>query len=416
MSTDVANWCHQSDKTIDSVCNRTQTDTTTHYAEVLNRMANRGHALFLTLVFSAGIAACSSGSAPSVPASAPQAKTFSAASATAAAPATAPVFHAFIAGVAKGLPANAAPLDMAPDGLDAMWFTDIATPAIGTIASDGTIREYSAGLAFNARPYSIVSGRSGTAWFTDRATASVGFISATGKIQEFTNGKLAGTTPAGLTITPDGTVWFLSVGPTSYLGHVSFDDRVTATALPSNLSPDGSLTSDSNGNLWFIALNQNGWAAVAERRVDGTIVRRATGLQAAFEPCCPNLAPKRLVFGPDGNLWFTMLDYYTSANNGADGIAVLGAAGMSFFNPSRGTIHYPTFPSGIATRNSRVWFTGDDPFQVNGGLWVMNVAGNSTAFPISFNPIDLATARNGTLWITAGGLGQAASIVEAIPQ
>lgn len=379
-------------------------------------MPNRGYAFFLTVVFSMGIAACSSGSAPSVPTAAPQARTFSAASTATAAPATAPVFHAFVAGVAKGLPANAAPFDLAPDGLDAMWFTDFETPAIGTIAPDGTIHEYSAGLPFNARPYSIVSGRAGTAWFTDHATASVGIISAAGKIQEFTNGKLAGTSPTGLTITPDGTVWFLSVGPTSYLGHVSFDDRVTATAIPADLSPDGSLTSDNKGDLWFLALNPKGWAAVVERRVDGTLVRRATGLQAAFEPCCPNQAAKRLVFGPDGNLWFTMLDYFTNANNGADGIAVLGAAGMSFFNPPRGTIHYSAFPSGITIRNSRVWFTGDDPFQINGGLWVMDAAGAATAFPISFNPIDLATARNGALWITAGGLGQAASIVEAIPQ
>ena len=375
-------------------------------------MPNRGYALFLTIAFCVGIAGCSSGSTPSIPASALQARTFSA---TSAAPATAPVFHAFVAGTAPGLPPGAAPFDLAPDGLDAMWFTDLATPAIGTIASDGTIHEYSAGLPFNARPYSIVSARAGTAWFTDRATASVGFISASGKIQEFTTGKLAGTTPSGLAITPDGTVWFLSVGPTSYLGHVSFDDRVSATALPGKLSPDGTLIADGSGNLWFIALNPSGWATILERRADGTLVRHATGLQAAFEPCCPNLAPKRLVFGPDGNLWFTMLNYYTGANNGADGIAVFGAAGMSFFNPPMGTIHHSAFPSGITTRNSRVWFTGDDPFEVNGGLWSMDVAGHATAFPISFNPIDIATARNGTLWITAGGLGQAASIVEAIP-
>src|SRR5579863_6153844 len=107
-------------------------------------MSNRGHVLFLTIVFAMGIAGCSGGSTPSVPAAAPQSRTFTAASI--GSPVAAPVFQQFVAGVAKGLPVTAAPLDLAPDGLDAMWFTDIGTPAIGTIASDGTIREYSTGL------------------------------------------------------------------------------------------------------------------------------------------------------------------------------------------------------------------------------------------------------------------------------
>jgi streptogramin lyase len=66
-----------------------------------------------------------------------------------------------------------------------MWFTDNGTPAIGRIAADGTVTEFTAGLPSGAVPYAIAAGPGGNMWFTDYRGAAIGRISPSGAITEF---------------------------------------------------------------------------------------------------------------------------------------------------------------------------------------------------------------------------------------
>jgi streptogramin lyase len=129
-------------------------------------------------------------------------------------------------------------------------------------------------------------------------------------------------------------------------------------------------------------------------------------------PCCPNFAAKRLALGPDGNVWFTTLHYLVGYSP-ANWIGTINATGsQSYFRVLYGAIHYPAYPSGITTADGNLWFTGDDPFQLNGGLWRLDTSGAMHAYPIAYNPVTIATGRHHHLWFTSHFGGQPSQIVE----
>jgi streptogramin lyase len=327
-------------------------------------------------------------------------------------PSTAPTLQAFTAGVTPGFPATAVAWDITPGAGDSMWFTDGQTPGIGTITPQGNVHEYG-GLPLYSRPYSIVSDASGNAWFTDAGTASVGRITLGGTIEEFTDARLAGTYPSGITIARDNSIWFIALGPKPVLATVTLGGKITAYFLASDLSPDGSLIADNGGNLWFVAQNRFGRTLIVERHADGSFTRYHTKLQPAFEPCCPNFAPKRMAIGPDGNVWFTTLDYIykSSPANWVGDITSTGAE--NYYRVLNGGIHYSVYPSGITAGYGSLWFTGDDPFQLNGGLWNLSTSGTMRAFPVPYNPAGIAAGRGHHIWFTSHFGGQPSQIVEA---
>ncbi len=365
--------------------------------------------LSIGALFAAVIAGCGSGSGlSSIP---PQSRL---SQAKFSAPASGPIFNVYTAGSTPGFPSSASAWDIAPANATTMWFTDGGTPAIGTITSSGTVKEYSNGLPSGARPYSIVRDAKGNGWFTDQGSASVGRITPDGEITEYTNSKLNGTYPADVTVAPDDTAWFMSVGPTSYIVHASVAGKLTLYAVPSKLSPDGSLIADSAGDLWFMALWPNSDAVLVERKASGTLVRYSTGLEQAYEPCCPNLAPKRMVFGSDGNLWMTTLDYTRPNGNGANLLATLTSTGMKFVRIPTLGIKHTAITSGLTRLGNDLWMTGDDPFQFNGALWDMTSGESFKAYNVQFNPVAIASGTQGNLWITSHFGGSPSSIVQVV--
>jgi streptogramin lyase len=324
---------------------------------------------------------------------------------------TAPPMRAFTAGVTPGFLASASALDMAPGAGESMWFTDPQTPAIGTISADGSVLEY-LGLPAFSRPYSIVSDGTGNAWFTDIGIASVGRITAGGKIDEFTDASLSGTYPSGIVIGRNHAVWFIAVGAKPVLSRVSASGSVTSYAVAPDLSPDGSLIADERGNLWFLAVNSTGRTVMVERSAEGRFTRYRTPLQPAFEPCCPNDAVKRMAIGPDGNVWFTTLNYIYK-NSPANWVGEIAPNGsQSYVRVRNGSIRYPVYPSGITASSNMLWFTGDDPFQTISALWSMTASGAMTAYQIPYSPIGIAAGRGSHLWFTSRFGGLPSQIVE----
>ena len=320
-----------------------------------------------------------------------------------------PTFRTFTAGHTPGFPSYGLAWDIAAGPAGTMWFTDVGTRAIGRISAGGKIAEFTTGLKTGAEPFSIVAGGDGNLWFSDLSGA-IGRITPSGVISEFGARELATSRPAG--IAPGGgAMWAISTAPHSVLVRATFAGKLSVYAVPSDLSPDGTLASDAAGNLWFLALRK-GQASIVRRIPDGRLTVHRTGLLPAAEPCCPNYPPKRMVVGPDGNLWFTTL-FFTLPETPGQWIGTIVSGRAQFFGVDRRAIPYPAYASGITTSGRHLWMAGDDPFQLNGALWRVDTGGHQTAYPVPYNPIALAADANGNPWFTSQCCGNPSQIVEA---
>ena len=89
-------------------------------------------------------------------------------------------------------------------------------------------------------------------------------------------------------------------------------------------------------------------------------------------------------------------------------------SGLKYIYVQNQTIKYPVYPSGITTDGTKIWFAGNDPFQLNGGLWSMKADGTMVAYPIAYSPAALTTGSDGNVWFTSNFGGQPSQIVKAI--
>jgi streptogramin lyase len=324
-----------------------------------------------------------------------------------------PVLRTYTAGVTPGFHRHSYALDitLGPDG--AMWFTDLGNPAIGRITASGKVTEFSKGLMQPAKPYSIVAGPDGNLWFSD-ICGRIGRITPHGKIDEFSLRFPAGTVnPNGIVVGSDGAIWSNAQGPPNFLVRSDLNGHLKTYKIPPTYGDDGSLAVDGSGNLWMMS-HHGQWAYMLEREPDGSFVRHHTGLSQAEVPCCPNYAPKRLTIGADGNPWYTTLYWLKAGGLGGNVIATTSDSGTTLFPVNRRAVPYSAYPSGITTMGGHVWFVGDDPFQVNGGLWRIDENGKQQGYSVPHNPVQVAPDGSGNLWFTAEGFDHPAQIVEVI--
>ena len=319
-------------------------------------------------------------------------------------------FTVYTAGQTPGFLAGAAAVDLAVGPAGDMWFTDFQTPAIGRIATNGTVTEFASGLIAGAKPYSIVAGPDGNMWFSDNSGVALGKITPDGTITEYSAPQYTNSKSMGIAFGPNGEPWVVGFGSQPLLAHLT-QGTIEAQLLPVTMSPFGALTADSQGNLFFVAQNGHRRAELIERRATGGgLHRTAINMHAIFEPCCPNVAAKSIVMGPDGNPWFTTLDF---------GRHISGA---EFLGTLRGKVHLirvshkglsaPTYPSGLAASASGLWMTGGDPLAVYGALWHVDTHGKQIAYELPYDPDSLALDAGGNQWFTTHFSQTASSIVE----
>lgn len=325
-----------------------------------------------------------------------------------------PRFHAFTAGNRSGFPVTAVPRDLAIDSSGSVWFADLNTPAIGRIAHGSKFREFSSGLLSNAHPYSILVGPDANVWFSDCAGA-IGRVTSSGSITEFRTPHAPSAAPLGITVGSDGALWSVALGPPdgkSFLVRVTVAGKTSSFPIPLALIPDGSIQADGSGNLWFFASLVNHDVVLVQRTSKGKFVSHATGLVTKGEPCCPNLAPKHMVLGPDANLWFTT-PYFGLPDDFAKVVGTYAAGQPAFFDAATGRIGYPVYPSGMASTRKFLWFGGSDPIGTNGAIWRMTTSGAQRAYPIPYNPSALAVSSGKSLWFVSQVQGRLPQIVEA---
>jgi streptogramin lyase len=248
-------------------------------------------------------------------------------------------------------------------------------------------------------------------WFSDLRGVAIGRITPSGQIAEFDAPQFSDEVATGIAFGSDGTPWFITAGSQPLLAHLTASGKVRASRIPSHLSPDGSLASDAGGNLWFVATDRRAKAVMVERLPQGNLVRTPARLNQELTPCCPNVAPKRLVIGPDGHPWFTTL-HYGYKRSGAAFIGTVGASGVTLLKVTRKGVHYAAYPSGLAQGSESLWFTGSDPLMNNGVLWRTDVRGNQIAYDLPYDPVGLALDGNGNPWFTAFWSGLPSQIVK----
>ena len=321
-------------------------------------------------------------------------------------------FTTYTAGMTPGFPASASAQDLASDGHGNMWFTDPGTPGLGRISASGTFTEFTDGLMPGAEPYVITrSPKQSSLWFSDFGGVRLGKVSPSGTIREYVANQYTQNEAAGVAVTPNGTPWTIAVGPKALLVRLTPENQLEAIQLPSDLSFDGSLTADSHGNLWMLATDAQTKVVMVERTTHGNLTTIKVPLHRIFMPCCPNLAPKRLAIGADGNPWFTALDYGHKARSNSfvgtirDGRALL-------YQLRRGNGHDLGYASGIVAANDGFWITGSDPFRPDGALWHLSLDGSQREYNLPSAPVGIAGDNAGHYWFTAAFPTVASQIVE----
>lgn len=141
----------------------------------------------------------------------------------------------------------------------AIWFSNPPAHAIGKLATDGTMTEFTVpGATYG--PSDLITGPDGALWFTDNA--GVGRMTTNGAFSKFN------VDADGLAAGPDGTVWFVQSAD-SIVGHITSAGVVTERSFPGappsyyngvsdprfiSRGPDDSIWVDSCANCLFSSM------------------------------------------------------------------------------------------------------------------------------------------------------------------
>jgi streptogramin lyase len=322
-------------------------------------------------------------------------------------------FKVWIAGRTDGFRASAIASDIAPDSLGNLWFTDYGTPAIGRIAADGTVTEFTKGLVTGAFPIAIVPGRGGTMWFSDFSNVAIGKITQTGAITEYAAPHYYQTLTIGVAFGVRGP-WLSTYGGSPLLAHLTRGKKLAIHLLPPNLTPGPALAFDANGNLWLDALTKRSHGQIIELQAHShKLARIDMHLHYASVPCCPNQAPRTMIIGPDGNPWFTTL-YYAHKSSPAQFLGTVKNGKVGLERISQRGLGHAAFASGIASDANGIWLSGSDPFAADGALWRIDSNGHQVAYDVPYSPLGLTVDSAGHPWFTSFFSGRASQIVELL--
>jgi virginiamycin B lyase len=212
----------------------------------------------------------------------------------------------------------------------AVWFTELATNAIGRLQGR-TFTTFT--LPQGGEPNAIEAGPDGALWFTEYSGGRIGRITTAGQISEFVIPLCNGCTDAGpwdIVAGPDGALWFTELDA-KRIGRITTGGDITQFDLPAQESPPIGITSGPDGALWF-----TDGAGVGRITLDGTVGQRWSG----------SSSPSAITTGPDGKLWFT--------ESSSDFVGRLDAATGQVKEVK---IDLNCFPQEIASGSGSLWFT-----------------------------------------------------------
>lgn len=209
-------------------------------------------------------------------------------------------------GVVTQLAAPGGPtwLTVGPD--KALWYSATDDGAIGRIAANDSVREFSAGMPAASVPAQIVSGPGNALWFADDGTDAIGRITTKGAITEYP--LTPGSGPLGVVAVPGG-LWFTE-SRRGAIGFITPAGKVTHLISLGRHSAPAGIAYGPDGKLWVA---ESGADLVAEVQLTGKVaIPRGKVIPAPAvlrTVRLPSLAgPFGVAVGPDGNVWVTELD------------------------------------------------------------------------------------------------------------
>lgn len=239
----------------------------------------------------------------------------------------------------------------------------------------------------NARD--IVTGTDNNLWFTDPQTSQVWRMTPTGTVTAF---PITTEDPSWAITRGTDAVWFSSGnvfrGSSSGKRKLAISDTTT---IIGRMTPTGVLTSyttpnfdDVNnivfgpdGNVWFTYFFR---FAIGRMSPDGTVTEFAV---PSSSECCE---PEAITAGPDGNLWYTR----------SNAIGRITTTGVVTEFPLTGRSQAPA--SITAGPDGALWFTDTD--RINR----ITTTGVLTGFPVAAGVTDIVTGADGALWYTRNGV------------
>ena len=168
-----------------------------------------------------------------------------------------------------------------------LWFTETAVDRIGEItpkAANPVIREFTLPAGDHLAPGvgspitsadTIASGPGGDIWFTEQGSNAIGVMSTSGVlVHKFTvpNANL-NPIPLGITEGADETMWFTE-DDANQVASITAAGKVTVYPLPSAASGPQSIVYGPDGNLWFT--ENTGVASVDPSTAKITVYRAHT--------------------------------------------------------------------------------------------------------------------------------------------
>jgi virginiamycin B lyase len=261
-----------------------------------------------------------------------------------------------------------------PDG--ALWFTELAGPAVGRITTEGDVTEVPLSAVASA-PADIVTGPDGALWAADRSAGVVHRVTVDGDASSVSLRTNAGSD--GIASGPDGALWITQPSVNLLARVVPGTQTPTQLTVPTGGRPDD-IVAGPDGAMWF---TQPGTGTLGRVTVDGTF-------SVVALPGGGGSSPRGLVVGPDNALWVAEHD------TGRVARVVPGGGPVREIALPAGAQ-----PNGIASSGGVLWVT-DDAAPV---LWRVTVGGqvSRVALPAGGEvAIAVTNGPDGAPWFTQG--------------
>ncbi len=255
--------------------------------------------------------------------------------------------------------------------------------------------------AQNYQPTSMTRGSDGALWFTTYDDKLIGRTTTAGVTTFYPVPSAWDGTEGngGITSGSDGALWFLANSGQA-IGRITTSGSVSTFPLASSAGYAAAITSGPDGALWFTANNNNGSNAIGRITTSGQLTMFTDSLLGTAN--WDTSAHRDLVditSGPDGSLWFSMIDS-TSLSTANAWIGKITTSGVVTDHAIPFNIDVDPLTAGP---DGTIWFAGADPFSANviGRMTTSGVFSEYAGQPGQIGQVLAMTAGpDGALWYT----------------